>query len=682
MSASPNNTTRRASRPPRFGPNTRRALLSAAVLGAAASALWGFAVLRQTRGRLDEARARGDRSDAVRFERRRLAPLKREGVTLFQSTRTTRAVALFKDSYFAATDGGLVELSQAGQVKRRFSVLDGLDESDLTALAAYAGRLFIGTRSRGLVAFDGEGFEKYSWPDREAQAVSALLADEGKLLVGTFAGGLLQFDGEAFKELRAGEGRTRLEGVTTLARQGPRLYVGTFRTGLWITEGGRWAHFTTADGLKSDRVVGVVEEAGAALVATDFGVASAPAEGLVLDSESPGPSGRRRFEDVATIPSLSGVAGFAGRVLLCKDDGEVAVLDVPRGKSYNAAELVWTRDGAASGDARLLDAGGHLWLLGSGGLKRAARESRQISFEEFGEPEPAEVPTSNVISALAFDAGGRLWAGSFRDGLDVFAASGARLAHLETDELREINSLTPADAGGVLAGTSRGVARLHPTFKTSWLKTADGLASNSVMHVAPSGGEKGKEEGQLVAATSRGLSVGPPGRMRALTTVQGLPSNSVYTVWREGGERVYAGTLGGLAEVSAGRVVRVFKDSNSALTHNWVTAVRGASGRLFLGTYGGGVFELLPSGELRGFSSETGKAFVNPNAMWADDERLYVGTLEGALVLDLSTQKWRRLRAELPAATVLSVTGREGRVYFGTTGGLARFDPDFFKRAD
>ena len=682
MSASPHNTTRRAGRPRRFGPNARRALLLSAALGAAASALWGFAVLRQARGRLEQARARADRGDAVRSERRRLAPLRREGVSLFQSTRTTRAVALFKDSYFAATDGGLVELSLSGQVKRRYSVLDGLDESDLTSLAAYAGRLFIGTRSRGLLAFDGESFERYSWPDRDAQTVGALLADEGKLLVGTFAGGLLQFDGEAFVEIRAGEGRARLEGVTTLARHGPRLYVGTFRAGLWVAEGGRWAGFTTADGLKSDRVVGVVEEAGAALVATDFGVASAPAEGLVLGSESQGTGTGRRFEDVATIPSLAGVAGFAGGVLLCKDDGEVAWLDPPRGKRYNPAELVWSRHGAAQAASLLLGRDGHLWLLGSGGLKRAARESRQISFQQFGEPEPAQAPTSNVISALAFDAGGRLWAGSFRDGLDVFAPSGARLAHLETDELREINSLTPAEAGGVLAGTSRGVARLDAALRAAWLKTADGLASNSVMHVAPPAGERQKEEGQLVAATSRGLSLGPPGRMRALTTVQGLPSNSVYSVWREAGGRVYAGTLGGLAEISAGRVARVFKDSNSALTHNWVTAVRGAAGRLFVGTYGGGVFELLPSGELRGFAQETGKAFVNPNAMWADDERLYVGTLEGALVLDLSTQKWRRLRAELPAPTVLSVAGREGRVYFGTTGGLARFDPDFFKHTD
>ena len=68
--------------------------------------------------------------------------------------------------------------------------------------------------------------------------------------------------------------------------------------------------------------------------------------------------------------------------------------------------------------------------------------------------------------------------------------------------------------------------------------------------------------------------------------------------------------------------------------------------------------------------------------MWGDDERLYVGTLDGALVLDLRSQKWSRVREELPMPTVMSVVGRDGQVYFGTTGGLARFDTSFFNPTD
>lgn len=673
---------------------------------AAALSFWGVAVIRQARGRLDEARTHGGTRDVVRFERKRSEPLSKVGVRLFQSTQTVRAVARFKDSYFVATDGGLVELSALGQVARRYSVLDGLGESDLTCLAAYGARLYIGTRSRGLVAFDGEHFERYRWTDRDAQTVAALLEDGGKLLVGTFAGGLLEFDGESFREVRAGEPGATLNGITSLSRYGSRLYVGTFGKGLWVTEGGRWAHFTTADGLKSDRVVGVVESGGETLVASDFGLAATAADALVLTSET---VARERWRDVATIPSLSGIADLSGQVFLCKDNGEVAPFDLSSRAPSNgkAEEIIWSDAPAAQSGARLVVLDGYLWLMGSAGIRRAAlpatgatgRRAARLTFADFGGQESRQSPTANAISALAFDAGGNLWVGSFRNGVDVFAPSGVKLAHLETEELREINAIVPEGERAVLAATSQGIIRLDSALHASRLNTADGLASNSVLHVAllhqaqekvasssfskssiDQPGRTSTDE-QIVVATSRGLSLGTPGKLRALTTVQGLPSNSVYAVWSDA-EHIYAGTLGGLAEISAGRVVHVFKDANSSLTNNWVTAICNAGGRLFVGTYGGGVYELLPSGELHSFATETGKAFVNQNAMWSDAERLYVGTLDGALIFDLRSQKWARLRDELPMPTVLSVTGRDGQIYFGTTGGLARFDASFFDRAD
>lgn len=167
--------------------------------------------------------------------------------------------------------------------------------------------------------------------------------------------------------------------------------------------------------------------------------------------------------------------------------------------------------------------------------------------------------------------------------------------------------------------------------------------------------------------------LGQPKQWRALSTVQGLPSNSVYAV-QSLRESVYAGTLSGLAQINSGRVVRVFKDSNSKLTHNWVTALCAVGNRLFVGTYGGGVFELTPSGELASFSAETGKLSVNPNAMATDGQRLYVGTLDGAWVLEFASQKWTKLKAELPSSTVLSVAVNSDSVYFGTTSGVARIN--------
>jgi ligand-binding sensor domain-containing protein len=234
----------------------------------------------------------------------------------------------------------------------------------------------------------------------------------------------------------------------------------------------------------------------------------------------------------------------------------------------------------------LLD--GYVWLLGNAGIMRAriettegapAREPGRLAFAEFGAQDSRQTPASNVISSLAFDAGGNLWAGSFRNGLDVFTPSGARLAHVESDEVREVNALAPDAEGGMFAATSQGLVRFDPALHPTRMGAGEGLAGNSVLHVAlpdvAAAGDASKVEAaraqrkstndeQLIVATSRGLSLGAAGKMRTLTTVQGLPSNSVYSVWTEG-DKIFAGTLGGLAELSGGRVVRVFKDSNSAL---------------------------------------------------------------------------------------------------------------------
>src|SRR5262249_32292287 len=155
-----------------------------------------------------------------------------------------------------------------------------------------------------------------------------------------------------------------------------------------------------------------------------------------------------------------------------------------------------------------------------------------------------------------------------------------RLTHLETESLREINSLTWDESSKqMIAATSQGLTRFNSSMQPQTLSAADGLISNSILHAAPvqrPSSASSASRADVVVATSRGLAFGQlggePKEWRALTTVQGLPSNSVYTVLPHR-EFIYAGTLNGLAQINAGRVVRVFKDSNSKLTHNWVTAL-------------------------------------------------------------------------------------------------------------
>lgn len=639
---------------------------------------------RMARHELENAAADLARQAFVSFEKRLQPAIHSEGIQFMQNRRSVRSLARFNNSLFAATEGGLMELTNDGNPKRSFTVLDGLPESDLTALAEFGSQLFIGTRSQGLVMFDGSRFTAYRWTDRKSQAVTSLLEHQGRLLVGTFAGGLLEFDGKQFRELKAEE--KRINGIERITVDDMRMFVCTFADGLWVREGVRWRHCTVADGLPSNRVVGVVTNGKQLLVATDFGVA-------VISTDSLFASEQNSFQTLATLPSLSSIVSIGNSILVSKDNGELFQLVADtRTNRTQLTPVSWRisakSESFSSCQLNVFSGEQSLWLLSNEGIRRTGWQDERLSGFRTGastgkerdvsSAESLAEPTSNIIAAMAFDDAGNLWAGSFRNGIDVFTREGRRLTHIETGAVREINSLTwDAASRQMIAGSSQGLIRFNSSMQPQIIGVAEGLISNSILHAAPLQKSSSASSANLVLATSRGLAFGQSGsqqnQWRAITTVQGLPSNSVYAV-QPLRESVYAGTLSGLAQINSGRVVRVFKDSNSKLTTNWVTAIASVNGRLFIGTYGGGVFELTPSGELTSFAAEIGKQVVNPNAMVSDGKRLYVGTLDGAWVLEFESQKWMKLKTELPAATVLSIASDDESVYFGTTSGMARIN--------
>jgi ligand-binding sensor domain-containing protein len=312
-------------------------------------------------------------------------------------------------------------------------------------------------------------------------------------------------------------------------------------------------------------------------------------------------------------------------------------------------------------NARLEYAGEQLFEISDYGI--AKLENGHL--RPFYKPE-SEPLTDNFVSSLAIDRGMDLWVGTFRSGIDVLSGATGKPRHLESNAVREINYLQ-SNADGMSAATTGGLVVISTdlTVKQNLTK-ADQLPSNSITHFT----------GDMVA-TAKGLAFLNKGKPTVLSTVQGLPSNSVYTTL-ETSDKLYVGTLGGLAEIESRHVVKTYTASNSALTINWVTSLVQAADRIFIGTYGGGVFELLSSGEVRPFQPDTGKFTVNFNAMYTDGERLYAGTFDGVRVLDLRTQKWQAVREILPSENVMSITGDGSAIYFGTSSGIARVEKRHF----
>ena len=610
---------------------------------------------------LRTAQRKIERADEVAFTKIARPKFTADTIQIIQNTNDVRAVTSFDRQTFAATSGGLAQFDESGRLVKRFTVLDGLPTSDLNALAVFHGKLWIGTNAGDLLAFDNENFELYRWTDKRAAAVIALSADENKLLVGTRAAGLLEFDGRVFRELKP-KNETNFRHVTLLRRDEARLFVGTFDNGLWLQTADKWQHLTTENGLPSNRVVGVAALDQNLFVATDFGLAQTAVSNLdATDLETPG----KIFRPIKILPALSDLIRFDNQILALKDDGRIFKVN----KVNADFQLETWNSELETGfqNARLSKVDESLRLIGNRGIWRVSEDKRlsETASDENG-------LTDNFISALAIGRNGDLWAGTFRRGIDILTNDGRRRRHFENDAVREINYLQPDDAQ-MWAATAAGAIRFDRDLQTSNITKNNGLLSDSIANLTVD--EVGKS---FVYATSKGLSTGESNQMRGLTTVQNLPANTVCATARIG-ESLFVGTLGGLAEIRQNLVVRVWKDSNSKLTTNWVSALRAVGSRLFIGTYGGAVFELLPSGELRDFSLETGKFTVNPNAMFADDQRLYIGTLDGARTFDLTSEKWTRISDVLPAQTVTSITGDANSIYFGTTNGIARVGKNFFK---
>src|SRR5499426_4462776 len=201
-----------------FLKSRRRSLIALASPIAIAALIIGWTVKRRADREFEAARALSEGRAFAPFEKDAMRSFAGDEVKLIQSSRATRGLARFNGSVFAATDGGLVEFDEEGKAKRRYTTLDGLPESDLTSVAVFNSKLFIGSSSQGLIVFDRKRFERYRWTDRDAQAVTVLLEDRERLLIGTFAGGLLEFDGGRFREIKinsaSGSGQGPINGAT------------------------------------------------------------------------------------------------------------------------------------------------------------------------------------------------------------------------------------------------------------------------------------------------------------------------------------------------------------------------------------------------------------------------------------------------------------------------------------
>lgn len=606
-------------------------------------------------------RLMGERT--VRVEPVALVPMRADGVAYFGLTEDVRDMDWFAGRQYAATAGGLVVLNDAGQVIARYTILDGLPSHDLTALATFKEQLYIGTAHSGLISYDGRAFTQYRFVQPRAQHVTSLLAEEQRLLVGTFDGGLFEYDGHQFRHYTMPSASAQ---VTCVFSRYPEIYVGTFAQGLFVWRDGQWTRLTKKDGLPSDRITSIVEHDGKILASSDTGLVQVVAAGIV---------------PLTPISNIAAMVRFGEHLFAGLVTGQIMRLPTSAQRSLSQVELTALTLPQNAACSALIEGAGRLWVCTTRGIYVTARPGVE-PLERFDHTSTTFQLSAAHISALAMDWRGRLWIGYFDRGIDVVAPDEPRrLAHLEDLSIREINHIYPDElTRRMFIGTSRGVVMIDDMLKQQIYTEADGLISNAVAHVLPIPANmvfplpdhQLVSEQAIVVATGRGLSIYADNRFRSLNAFHGLASNHLYTSARVG-DKLFVGSLNGLNELEGLRVVRTFHTSNSKLSHNWVSALAVAGHTLYIGTYGGGVDALLPSGEMIGYASLIGRCSVNPNAMHVSGNRLYVGTLEhGLWILDIANNTWSRVNRGLGSLNVTAITSDAQAIYVATDYGLTR----------
>lgn len=624
-----------------------------ALLAAAALLTGGAAFLLHMRHVLHQSEQEVATSHSLRY---RLGPLqlpRNPGFEAIAAPETFRSAAVLADSLYVAGAGGLTEY-QNGEAKRTFRVGQELPAAPLVSVLAARLRgaehaqLLIATHGAGVLVYDppSVSFRQLLPQDATLRDVTALaMLESGDLLIATHTRGVLLFDGGALRLYRPEYANAAM---TSLAVSGEDVWAGTEEHGLLHTHAGVTDRFEAE--LPDPHISALAASGDRLFAATPAGVAEFD-NGRLVRTLARGLFARALQADADTL-TLAAYGQGTVQLPLGETRARIrpAALEVA---DTHDAQFFSTPDGTlyAVRSASVVERHGAVWLpiVQAAGATLADRN----------------------IAALAFDADGRLWAGSFDHGLDVLDPTLASVHHLEDDHLFCINRIVLDPVRGTMdVATANGLVLFDRTAKPRQiLGRRDGLLSDHVTDIAFTASG-------MTVATPAGLSFVRDTGIDSLYAFEGLVNNHVYALASEG-DTLLAGTLGGLSVLQHDAVARNLTVANSGLRHHWITAIAQVGDGYIIGTYGGGLERMDAAGKVQPMDGAPRDLIINPNALLTMGERVYAGSLDrGLWVYSPGAARWSQITAGLPSLNVTALAERNGELYVGTENCLVRIQEE------
>lgn len=583
----------------------------------------------------------------------------------------------------------------------------GLPTNSVTAIAQTPDRwLWVGTAA-GLVRFDGMQFTAPEDATLQSARITCLHVDrEGALWVGTAGAGLFRRKMGGFTAVR--EGFPELTVLTLGENVGGQVWAGT-TGGLYAFHGGtfqrrsrervaRIARDETSDGIWFLRgqqlmrwVAGEVTAPDPVLEPSRFSslaaLAVAPDGALWFGG---GNEYCARYQDGTVTTFAEGHPLFSTPlwVILPAAGGDVWLGTTGSGLArLRDREVLAFRadDGLTSNSIAALcqDSEGNIWVGGNDGLTRVSpRRCTAVTINDG--------LSHSVVTSLAEDHAGRVWVGTNGGGINHWH-QGRALPFAPTYVLDNeiIAALLPGPENAMWAGTMRSGLVLMRQGQTKFFTKAHGLPENSVTALCEDGAG-----GWWIGTPSSGVAHYQQGAIVVPPTVAALQRERITAIVVEKTGAVWFGLDSGVARLQSGTLTRLSTTEGLAGLSVYTLRIDDA-GTLWAGTNRG--LSRWRDGRFESFSSIHGLPSAEVLQILASGAHLWLGTNRGIVRVPLrsfeSVTAGQTSRLEvlpldkshgLPSleCTVgfhpAGLRLRDGRLCFGTVGGLAVVDPANF----
>ncbi|MEO8191790.1 MAG: two-component regulator propeller domain-containing protein [Acidobacteriota bacterium] len=520
-----------------------------------------------------------------------------------------------------ATSNGLAKLS--GGEFTRMSFGDTFDGQQVTAIReSEDGALWIGSRE-GVSRLKGGVLTRF-WKRGAPPAFIRAIAE--------LPGGEMWFGGKSAM-FRYRDGRLTAFGAETGIHGPVHALEPTGEGGLWVGsvgglsrfQNGRAEHFPL--GTRPDRTVRSIyrDRSGTLWVGTLSGVYGLRDGRLMQFSRSNG---------LASDEVLSILEDREGSLWIGTGDAGLNRLKDQRIANYTV------RDGLPDNNVFTVfeDRSRTLWVATRSGIvsKMRSGEERLTTVRDFGAP----VPT------IAQDASGDIWVGTRGNGL--FRSNGAgwrRYGLAEGMPGVWVSSVCVSRDGSVwVAMLGSGVAHLEGN-KITRYDRSNGLPSEAVISLFED------RDGDLwIGTLGSGLVRRHDGQFQTFTVRDGLPHNMVLSIGQDVSGTYWLGTRGGLARFD-GSAFTTYRESEGVFRDTVQRAVDDGHGYLWLTTNHG--VSRVSLKELNGVATRPGQG-IHPVGF---------ATANGMRSAECNNSQHGVTR------------GRDGRLWFATSKGLAMADP-------